>query len=149
MKLRLLAPLLAALACSGCIPFVIVANSGIDPARDQQRALMEASGKIRNEGPLMLGFTLDEHLVITALVEGGPAARDGIRVGDRILQVDHHPVATLQEARNKLWGLPDSKVTLKLLRGSRHVRCTMKRRCLPQDQECAAAAESARASVPD
>jgi S1-C subfamily serine protease len=64
-----------------------------------------------------LGFELteDDQLLTTRVTPGGPADAAGLKTGDRILEIDNLPVATLEEFRRKRQPiLPDQKVKLRV-----------------------------------
>jgi serine protease Do len=64
-----------------------------------------------------LGFELteDDQLITTRVTPGGPAEAAGLRTGDRILAVEGHPVATLEEFRRKRQPvLPDQTLSLRV-----------------------------------
>ena len=56
--------------------------------------------------------------VITAVATDSPAARAGVRVGDRIVAIDDQPTAELQKAdfARRVSGPPDSEIELQLQR---------------------------------
>lgn len=56
-------------------------------------------------------------LVVGMLMDGGPAQRAGVRVGDEVLEVDGAGVATVRETVPRIIGAPGSTVRLKLRRG--------------------------------
>jgi hypothetical protein len=60
----------------------------------------------------------DEQLTIVTPLDGTPAVRGGLRMGDRILQIDGQPTAgmPLLEARRKLWGRAGTPVILTIWR---------------------------------
>jgi S1-C subfamily serine protease len=63
-----------------------------------------------------LGFELteDDQLITTRVTPGGPAEAAGLKTGDRILAVDGHTVASLEEFRRKRQPLlPDQAVRLR------------------------------------
>lgn len=55
--------------------------------------------------------------VVGVLMEGGPAQRAGVRVGDEVLEVDGAGVATVEETMPRIIGAPGSTVRFKLRRG--------------------------------
>lgn len=55
--------------------------------------------------------------VVGVLMDGGPAQRAGLRVGDEVLEVDGVGVATVEETMPRIIGLPGSAVRFKLRRG--------------------------------
>lgn len=50
-------------------------------------------------------------------MEGGPAQRAGVKVGDEVLEVGGVGVATVEEAMPRIIGVPGSTVRFKLRRG--------------------------------
>jgi serine protease Do len=63
---------------------------------------------------------IDEGVVITNVESGSPAARDGLRKGDVILEVERTPVPTLESFRKRVSQLdPDEPVLLLILREGR------------------------------
>jgi S1-C subfamily serine protease len=68
-------------------------------------------------GTIGAGFSEDRGWVSVAWVKAdGPAARAGVRVGDRLLAVDGLVVRNLQEAEQRTRGTPGSPVQLSLRR---------------------------------
>lgn len=55
--------------------------------------------------------------VVGVLMEGGPAQRAGVRVGDEVLEVDGAGVATVEETMPSIIGAPGTTVRFKLRRG--------------------------------
>lgn len=55
--------------------------------------------------------------VVRVLMDGGPAQRSGVRVGDEVLEVDGIGVATVEETMPRIIGVPGSTVRFKLRRG--------------------------------
>lgn len=55
--------------------------------------------------------------VVGVLMDGGPAQRAGVRVGDEVLEVDGAGVATVEETMPRIIGAPGSTVRFKLRRG--------------------------------
>jgi carboxyl-terminal processing protease len=68
-------------------------------------------------------------LRVAAVTEGGPAAEEGVRVGDRLLAVDGRRVAATEPERAAalLEGPEGSVVTLSLARGTRRLQVTLVR----------------------
>jgi C-terminal processing protease CtpA/Prc len=68
-------------------------------------------------GTIGAGFSEDRGWVSVAWVKAdGPAARAGVRVGDRLLAVDGLAVRNRQEAEQRTRGAPGSPVQLSLRR---------------------------------
>ncbi len=68
-------------------------------------------------GTIGAGFSEERSWVSVAWVKaGGPAARAGVRVGDRLLAVDGLAVRSRQEAEQRTQGAPGSPVQLSLRR---------------------------------
>ncbi|MCE2461335.1 MAG: S41 family peptidase [Pseudomonadales bacterium] len=63
---------------------------------------------------------VDGHVTVISPMAGGPAERVGIAAGDRVVEVDHEPLAgrTLSEAVNVLRGEPGTPVHLRIRRHS-------------------------------
>ena len=61
------------------------------------------------------------HLIVSHLLEGGPADRADIRAGDIIQTVEGDSVETLVEMYTRMWavGGPGSDIVLGITRGSR------------------------------
>ncbi len=55
--------------------------------------------------------------VVGLIMEGGPAQRAGVKVGDEVLEVGGVGVATVEEAMPRIIGVPGSTVRFKLRRG--------------------------------
>jgi serine protease Do len=110
--------------------------------RDRQERLVSLEiGEMRDAEPKpepagsRFGLTLDaltkdlarqfnvsseEGVVITNVESGSPAARDGLRKGDVILEIERTPVATLDTFKNVVGKLnPDDDVLLLILREER------------------------------
>jgi S1-C subfamily serine protease len=60
----------------------------------------------------------DGHLVVSGLARKGPADRAGVRIGDLVVEVAEHPVATLPDLYRAIWALgpAGTEVPLTLLR---------------------------------
>jgi carboxyl-terminal processing protease len=60
----------------------------------------------------------DDHFVVVAPISDTPAARAGLRAGDRILKIDAAPTRgmSLPEVTQKLKGAPGTRVTLSIMR---------------------------------
>ncbi len=67
----------------------------------------------------MYTMEMQGHLVVSGLAEQGPAARAGVRLGDRVLQVAGQPVSGLAELFRSIWrlGPVGTDVPLTLARG--------------------------------
>lgn len=74
-------------------------EAGIDPA---------TRGKV--------GITYDRTLKITTVIANGPAASAGLKVGDRIVEIDGIPVTYSPELALKVTGTPASTVVFKVSR---------------------------------
>ena len=61
------------------------------------------------------------HLVVSDVLEGGPADRAGVETGDIIRAVEGDSVETLVEMYRGMWavGGPGSDISLSIIRGSR------------------------------
>lgn len=57
-------------------------------------------------------------LVVTSLQSGSEAQREGIAVGDLLLAIDNHRVATLDDAEQTMRGSDANVVALRLAHGS-------------------------------
>lgn len=59
-----------------------------------------------------------EHIIISLPYENGPAQKAGLKVGDRMLEIDGKNVvgATMQEISTQMRGVPNSDVTIKVAR---------------------------------
>ncbi len=55
--------------------------------------------------------------VVGVLMDGSPAQRGGVRVGDEVLEVDGVGVSTVEETMPRIIGVPGSTVRFKLRRG--------------------------------
>lgn len=86
-----------------------------------RREAMEAEGGPRS-GRAWVGFfpqAFDGGVIITGIVEGGPADRAGITRGDLVLSLDGISVSTLRELYTALWRkAPGQTVGLQILRDS-------------------------------
>jgi protocatechuate 3,4-dioxygenase beta subunit len=58
-----------------------------------------------------------QQVVVSYLVQDGPAARAGVLLGDVLLAVDGAPVTGLENAQERLRGAPGSPVTVRVKRG--------------------------------
>ena len=75
----------------------------------------------------VIGLELRDGSVTVAAIdeEWGQAARDaGVRVGDRILKIDSHPIHTAQDVRDAL-AQSKGTVTLNLRRGKEELTCSL------------------------
>ena len=82
-----------------------------------------------------IGIEVDEvkgNVTIVTPIAGSPAARSGIRAGDRIIQVDGVSVEAdnLQETVGRLRGYAGSEVTVTVLRGDEVIDHTMRRQII-------------------
>jgi len=61
-----------------------------------------------------------EHIIISLPYENGPAQKAGLKVGDRILEIDGKNVvgASMQEISTQMRGVPNSEVTIKVARNA-------------------------------
>jgi C-terminal processing protease CtpA/Prc len=77
----------------------------------------------------ILGIWYDKKRCLTRLMDGLPAQRAGLKVGDQLIAVDTVPVdgMTDRELSNRIAGLIDSSVKLTLQRDGRKFESTMKR----------------------
>jgi serine protease DegQ len=86
-----------------------------------RRGVLEGEGAA-GPGRAWLGFfprTEDGGVVVTGLVEGGPAERGGLAKGDLVLSVDGRPVSSLRELYDTLWKRgPGETVRFQVLRES-------------------------------
>jgi carboxyl-terminal processing protease len=89
-------------------------------SKDSYQAAMEStSGEFSGIGVSIISKSSeDEALVIIDVIRGGPAAKAGLKSGDKIVSVNGEKLKALStdEAVNKLKGKPGSTVTLKILR---------------------------------
>ena len=74
-------------------------------------------------------------VVVAALAPEGPAARAGVRPGDRVLGIDGIALASLDlaAAAALLDGPAETEVTLRLQRGNRRLEATLLRSLVPPD----------------
>jgi carboxyl-terminal processing protease len=92
--------------------------------KDSARALDEmATGRYVGIG-VELEQRADHKLVVVAPIDGGPAARAGIRTGDVIEAIDDKPVTApdMETASEGLRGAPGTPVKLRLRRGTEPAR---------------------------
>ena len=86
-----------------------------------RRAAMEAEAGPRS-GRAWVGFfpqAFDGGVIVTGVVEGGPADKAGIARGDLVLSLDGHSVSNLRELYTALWRkVPGEVVGLQILRDS-------------------------------
>jgi S1-C subfamily serine protease len=86
-----------------------------------RRAQMEAEGGPRS-GRAWVGFfpqAFDGGVIVTGVVEGGPADRAGVTRGDLVLSLDGQSVSSLRELYTALWRKgPGEVVGLQVLRDS-------------------------------
>lgn len=77
----------------------------------------------------ILGIWYDKKRCLTRLMDGLPAQRAGLKVGDQLIAVDTVPVdgMTDRELSNRIAGLIDSSVKLTLQRDGRKFEAAMKR----------------------
>jgi serine protease Do len=71
---------------------------------------------IRPEERRQMGLTGSEGVLVTSVVPGSPAAAAGVQAGDVILQVNRHPVSSVQGVRNEAAKAKGDKPLLLLLR---------------------------------
>ena len=87
----------------------------------ERQAEMEAEGGPRS-GRAWVGFfpqAFDGGVVVTGVVDGGPADRAGVTRGDLVLSLDGAPVSSLRELYTALWKRPPGEtVGLQILRDS-------------------------------
>ena len=99
----------------------------------------EARGaRARRVGQAGLGLGLaagGDGALVAALAPAGPAARAGLRLGDRLLAIDGIALASLDlpSAAALLEGPEDTQVTLRLRRGSRRFDATLYRSLVPPE----------------
>ncbi len=101
----------------------------------------EARGaRARRVGQAGLGLRLASGgrrggVVVAALGPDGPAARAGLRLGDRVLAIDGIALATLDlaAAAALLDGPAETEVALRLQRGNRRLEATLLRSLVPPD----------------
>jgi S1-C subfamily serine protease len=62
---------------------------------------------------------LQGRLVVSAVTQGGPAYRAGVRAGDFVLEVAGHPIATLPDLFRSIWrvGPAGTEIPLTVVRG--------------------------------
>jgi len=62
---------------------------------------------------------LQGRLVVSAVTQGGPAHRAGVRAGDFVLEVAGHPITTLPELFRSIWGVgpAGTEIPLTVARG--------------------------------
>ncbi len=82
-----------------------------------------------------IGIEVDEvggNVTVVTPIAGSPAARSGMRAGDRIIQVDGISVEAdnLQETIGRLRGYAGSEVTVTVLRGDEVIDHTMRRQII-------------------
>ena len=60
----------------------------------------------------------DGHVVVSMPYEGGPAQRAGLQIGDKMVEIEGENVvgSTIKEVSNKMRGLPNSEVNIKVKR---------------------------------
>jgi serine protease Do len=63
-----------------------------------------------------LGVSGDEGVVVTDVVEGGPAQRSGVRQGDVIIEVNRKPVKKVEEVAEAIGKMKDGEMALLRLR---------------------------------
>ena len=70
----------------------------------------------------------DDGLIVAGLVQGGPAHRGGVRLGDILLALEGRPVARLADFYRRVWscGGPGTAVRLRLAREGRLVTATVR-----------------------
>ncbi len=85
--------------------------------------LLACSVTTFGQDPGVLGVVLGHDgrdVVVCTLVPGGPAARAGVAMGERLMAVDGELVRTVVDARARLYKVkPGSKVHLTLKKGDR------------------------------
>jgi serine protease Do len=100
-------------------------NVAIGKLDDPTAALSPKEGKsewglalqdIRPEERRQMGLTGNEGVLVTSVVPGSPAAAAGVQAGDVILQVNRHPVSSVQGVRNEAAKAKGDKPLLLLLR---------------------------------
>lgn len=86
---------------------------------ERRRAVLEGEGSTGSARAWLGFFPRAEEggVVVTGLVEGGPADRGGLQRGDLIVSVDARPVSTLRELYDALWRRgPGETVRFQVLR---------------------------------
>ncbi len=81
---------------------------------------------IRDDAELLETFDVDHGAVVAGLVEGGPAADAGLKVGDVVLRIDGQEVKDASDLRWIVAGRnPGDKVKLEVLRDGKRENLTM------------------------
>jgi carboxyl-terminal processing protease len=106
-------------------------NTLFQTPEERQTEMSGFSGRFQGIGTQI--ETRDDRIVITAPIEGSPAARAGVQPGDVMLQVDGQDIAGLnvQQVAAKVRGPKGTSVTLLLLRGADRVELTIERDDIP------------------
>jgi serine protease Do len=92
----------------------------------------------------------DEGVLVSQVMEGGPAEKAGLKAGDVILEFAGKPVKTPSELQNSVaWGEPGTKADVVILRGGKRqtLKVTIDKR--PEQPEALAAAPGPPANLKD
>ncbi|MFI5377690.1 MAG: PDZ domain-containing protein [Tepidisphaerales bacterium] len=91
----------------------------VKPDAEPPVAVPPAGNQPGNAGVGMhITLTGEGAIVVDELVDKGPAARGGVRVGDRLIAVDDRPLRNVQDLGTMLPGAPGSTMKLKVQRGN-------------------------------
>jgi serine protease Do len=69
-----------------------------------------------------LGVPGDEGVVVTDVVEGGPAQRAGVRQGDVVIEVNRRPVKKVEDVAEAIAKMKDGEMALLRLRRAESTR---------------------------
>lgn len=108
-------------------------HSQLIPAADLQLVNDEIAGHFSGIG---IEFDLiDDTVHVINVVPGGPADKSGLLIGDRILQLDGHPLAGQKfqsdEIRKKFRGEQGSRIQVTLLRNGKNITAALTRDLIP------------------
>jgi carboxyl-terminal processing protease len=90
-------------------------SSYLDP-----KSLRDMQSQVNGQfGGLGIEVTMEDGMIkVVTPIDDTPAAKDGLRAGDIITQLDNDPVQglTLNQAVDKMRGAPNTKINLKIMR---------------------------------
>lgn len=93
-------------------------HSAYIPIEDVEASQEELQGHFAGVGIRFL--ILRDTLMVTSVVEGGPAQTAGVKSGDRIIKVDDEVIAssglTIEGVHKRLKGEPDTKIIVSIVR---------------------------------
>lgn len=97
--------------------------------RDQCVESLLSAGYLRIEDAGVIGIELreDDSLVILKVIPGSPAAKGGIKPGDKINKIDNVLITTKLDARKMLFGKAGTWVNVEVQRGKGYYSKTMMR----------------------